>query len=55
MDVAAGASFGGARVLVAMKHVGINVAADPLFTLSHTGVKGGLVIITADDPELHSS
>ncbi|PIZ19174.1 MAG: indolepyruvate ferredoxin oxidoreductase subunit alpha [Deltaproteobacteria bacterium CG_4_10_14_0_8_um_filter_43_12] len=55
LDVAAGASFGGARVLVAMKHVGINVAADPLFTLSYTGVKGGLVIITADDPELHSS
>ncbi|MBI4619612.1 MAG: indolepyruvate ferredoxin oxidoreductase subunit alpha [Desulfobacterales bacterium] len=55
LDVAAGASFGGVRVLVAMKHVGINVAADPLFTLSYTGVKGGLVIITADDPELHSS
>ena len=55
LEVGAGASFGGARALVAMKHVGVNVAADPLFTLSYTGVKGGLVIISADDPELHSS
>ncbi|MFH1626341.1 MAG: indolepyruvate ferredoxin oxidoreductase subunit alpha [Pseudomonadota bacterium] len=55
LEVAAGASFGGARALVAMKHVGVNIAADPLFTLSYTGVTGGLVVITADDPELHSS
>ncbi|HOP40611.1 MAG TPA: indolepyruvate ferredoxin oxidoreductase subunit alpha [Geobacteraceae bacterium] len=55
LEVAMGASFAGARALVAMKHVGVNVAADPLFTLSYTGVKGGLVIVTADDPEMHSS
>ena len=55
LEVAIGASFGGARTLVAMKHVGVNVAADPLFTLSYTGVNGGLVLVTADDPEMHSS
>ncbi|HET6420311.1 MAG TPA: indolepyruvate ferredoxin oxidoreductase subunit alpha [Geobacteraceae bacterium] len=55
LEVAIGASFGGGRALAAMKHVGVNVAADPLFTLSYTGVKGGLVLVTADDPELHSS
>ncbi|BDV43246.1 indolepyruvate oxidoreductase subunit IorA [Geotalea uraniireducens] len=55
LEVGIGASFGGARALVAMKHVGVNVAADPLFTLAYTGVKGGLVFVTADDPELHSS
>jgi indolepyruvate ferredoxin oxidoreductase alpha subunit len=55
LEVAIGASFAGARTLVAMKHVGVNVAADPLFTLSYTGVKGGLVLVTADDPEMHSS
>ena len=55
LEVGIGASFGGARALVAMKHVGVNVAADPLFTLSYTGVNGGLVLITADDPEMHSS
>ena len=55
LEVAIGASFGGARALVAMKHVGVNVAADPLFTLAYTGVRGGLVLVTADDPELHSS
>ncbi len=55
LEVGIGASFGGARSLVAMKHVGVNVAADPLFTLSYTGVRGGLVVVTADDPELHSS
>lgn len=55
LEVAIGASFGGARSLVTMKHVGVNVAADPLFTLSYTGVRGGLVLVTADDPELHSS
>ncbi len=55
LEVAIGASIGGGRALAAMKHVGVNVAADPLFTLSYTGVKGGLVLVTADDPELHSS
>ena len=55
LEVAVGASFAGARVLATMKHVGMNVAADPLFTASYTGVRGGLVIITADDPEMHSS
>lgn len=55
LEVGIGASFGGARALVTMKHVGVNVAADPLFTLSYTGVRGGLVLVTADDPELHSS
>ena len=55
LEVGIGASFTGARALVTMKHVGVNVAADPLFTLSYTGVNGGLVLVTADDPELHSS
>ncbi len=55
LEVAAGASFSGARAVSTQKHVGLNVAADPLMTLSYTGVSGGLVIITADDPELHSS
>jgi len=55
LEVGIGASFGGARALVTMKHVGVNVAADPLFTLSYTGVNGGLVLVSADDPELHSS
>ena len=55
LEVAVGAAIGGARALCAMKHVGLNVAADPLFTMSYTGVKGGLVIISADDPGMHSS
>ncbi len=55
LEVAIGASFGGARALAGMKHVGVNVAADPLFTASYTGVKGGLVLVVADDPEMHSS
>jgi indolepyruvate ferredoxin oxidoreductase alpha subunit len=55
LEVAIGAAFGGARSLACMKHVGVNVAADPLFTLSYTGVGGGLVLIVADDPEMHSS
>ncbi len=55
LEVGIGASFGGARALVTMKHVGVNVAADPLFTFSYTGVRGGLVLVTADDPEMHSS
>lgn len=55
LEVAAGASIAGARSLVAMKHVGLNVAADPLFTIAYEGVNGGLVIITADEPGMHSS
>ena len=55
MEVALGASFGGARALTTLKHVGLNVAADPLFTASYTGIRGGMVIINADDPEMHSS
>ena len=55
LEVAIGASFGGGRALACMKHVGVNVAADPLFTLSYTGVRGGLVLVAADDPEMHSS
>ena len=54
-EVAFGASLAGARSACAMKHVGLNVAADPLFTLSYTGVSGGLVICVADDPAMHSS
>ena len=55
MEVGVGASIGGARTLVAMKHVGINVAADPLYTFAYTGVNGGMVIVSADDPGMHSS
>lgn len=55
LEVAIGASIGGARAVSAMKHVGLNVAADPLFTASYTGVNGGLVIFVADDPGMHSS
>ena len=55
LETAMGASFGGARAMAVMKHVGVNVAADPLFTLSYTGLRGGLVLVTADDPEMHSS
>ena len=55
LEVAAGVSLAGSRSLVAMKHVGLNVAADPLFTLAYTGVRGGLVILVADDPGMHSS
>ena len=54
-EAAFGASLAGARSACAMKHVGLNVAADPLFTLSYTGVTGGLVICVADDPAMHSS
>lgn len=54
-EVAAGASFGGARSFCAMKHVGLNVAADPLFTMSYIGVNGGMVFGVADDPGMHSS
>lgn len=55
LEVAAGASLTGKRVLVTMKHVGLNVAADPLFTIAYTGVRGGMVILVADDPGMHSS
>ena len=55
LEVVSGASIGGVRALAAMKHVGLNVAADPLMTLAYTGVNGGLVIISADDPGMHSS
>ncbi len=55
LEVAIGASFAGARATCAMKHVGLNVAADPLFTVSYTGVNGGLAIFVADDPGMHSS
>ena len=54
-EVALGASIGGARSFCAMKHVGLNVAADPLFTSSYTGVNGGFIIGVADDPGMHSS
>ena len=55
LETAFGASLAGMRAASAMKHVGLNVAADPLFTLSYTGVTGGLVICVADDPAMHSS
>jgi len=55
LEVAVGASYAGARAICSMKHVGLNVAADPLFTASYTGVNGGLVIMVADDPGMHSS
>ena len=55
MEVAIGASIGGARTLCAMKHVGLNVAMDPLMTFTFIGTTGGLVIVVADDPGMHSS
>jgi indolepyruvate ferredoxin oxidoreductase alpha subunit len=55
LEVGIGAAFGGARALVTMKHVGMNVAADPLFTVAYTGVSGALVVISADDPGMASS
>ena len=55
MEAAFGASLAGYRSFCGMKHVGLNVAADPLFTLSYTGVRGGLVIGVADDAGMHSS
>ena len=55
LEVAAGAAYGGSRALASMKHVGLNVAADPFMTLSYTGVNGGLVLVVCDDPEMHSS
>lgn len=55
MEVALGASIAGSRSFCGMKHVGLNVAADPLYTASYTGVNGGMVIAVADDPGMHSS
>ena len=55
LEVAIGASMSGVRALASMKHVGLNVASDPLYTVSYIGVNGGLVIIVADDPGLYSS
>jgi len=55
LEVAAGASYCDVRAVVVMKHVGLNVAADPLMTLAYTGVKGGLVLVVADDPGCFSS
>ena len=55
LEVAAGASLAGARCIVTMKHVGLNVAADPLMTLAYIGTVGGLVVCVADDPGMHSS
>ncbi len=55
LEVAIGAAFSGARAIATMKHVGLNVAADPLFTVAYTGVTGGLVIVSADDPGMASS
>ena len=55
VEVAVGAAVAGARAMACMKHVGLNVAADPLFTAAYTGISGGLVIVVADDPGMHSS
>lgn len=55
MEVAIGASMSGVRAMASMKHVGVNVASDPLYTVSYIGVGGGLVLVAADDPGLYSS
>ena len=55
LEAAIGGSLAGARSMASMKHVGVNVAADPLFTFSYTGVNGGMVLISADEPGMHSS
>jgi indolepyruvate ferredoxin oxidoreductase, alpha subunit len=55
LEVAAGASLAGARCIVTMKHVGLNVAADPLMTFAYVGTGGGVAIVVADDPGMHSS
>jgi len=55
LEVGIGSAYANARTLVTMKHVGVNVAADPLFTVAYTGVAGGLVLVSADDPGMHSS
>ena len=54
-EIAVGASLAGVRTLVAMKHVGLNVAMDPLMTFTHIGARGGFVMVVADDPSMHSS
>jgi indolepyruvate ferredoxin oxidoreductase alpha subunit len=55
LEVAIGASLAGARAIATMKHVGLNVASDPLMTASYTGIGGGLVVVVGDDPGMHSS
>jgi indolepyruvate ferredoxin oxidoreductase alpha subunit len=55
MEIVIGAALGGVRSLTAMKHVGLNVAADPFFSASYMGVNAGLIIVSADDPSMHSS
>ncbi len=55
LEVGIGVAYAGARAVVTMKHVGLNVAADPLFTVAYTGVSGALVIVSADDPGMASS
>lgn len=55
LEMAGGAAIGGLRSLAVMKHVGLNMAADPLFTMGYTGINGGMVVVTADDPGCHSS
>lgn len=55
LETAIGASIVGARSIAAMKHVGVNVAADPLMTFAYTGVNGGMILVSADDPGMHSS
>jgi indolepyruvate ferredoxin oxidoreductase, alpha subunit len=55
LEVTIGAAFGGARALATMKHVGLNVASDPLFTAAYTGVSGALIVVSADDPGMASS
>ena len=55
LEAAHGATLGGKRAACAMKHVGLNVAADPLFTISYQGLNAGLIICVADDPGMHSS
>jgi indolepyruvate ferredoxin oxidoreductase alpha subunit len=55
LEVTIGAAFGGARALATMKHVGLNVASDPLFTAAYTGVNGALIVVSADDPGMASS
>jgi len=55
LEVGIGASIAGARTIVSMKHVGLNVAADPFMSISYPGVNGGLIVVVADDPGQHSS
>lgn len=55
LETALGAAFAGVRSMVSMKHVGLNVAADPLFSASYTGINGGMLVIVGDDPSAHSS